>query len=129
MFYLPPIYRFVLRKSTDLKKIRRIDDRIEAILSSPMVEVRRRPLGQSQSFTSGEGDNIRTPLRVPSSKDLEAVTNRRLSVALLSKFAPHAKSLSSLDSKRASVCPGALSRRRKTTGEVCTPIRRSIGTG
>ena len=44
------LFRFVVRKSTDLKKIRGIDDKIEAILASPMIEVRRKTPGRSNSL-------------------------------------------------------------------------------
>ncbi|VDD80714.1 unnamed protein product [Mesocestoides corti] len=125
------LQKFVLRKSTDLKKLKNINDKIEAILSSPMVEVRRKPLGRSRSFASNDGkflDQSRTPICVPSSKDLVAVSNRRLSAVLLSKFTPHADSISPLDSKRASICPGVLSRRRTNSKNTRTPIRCSLGT-
>lgn len=120
-----------------MKKIKRIDDRITAILESPMIEVRRRPLGQSRSFTSGEGRSlkyalilvdkeVRTPIRVPSSTDLDAVTSRRLSAALLSKFATHTQSLPALKSNRNSDWTGTLSSRRNLTGGDNTPIRKSF---
>ncbi|KAL5961369.1 Disk large-associated protein 5 [Taenia solium] len=124
--------KFVLRKSTDLKKIRRIDDKIEAILSSPMVEVRRRPVRQSKLFTSdcrlsiialtSIVDYERTPIRVPSSNDLVAVNSRRMSAIVMSKFASFAHSLSFSEGSQAVVVPAAFNRRR-TTGNPETPLR------
>ncbi|VDN12141.1 unnamed protein product [Dibothriocephalus latus] len=46
--------KFVVRKSTDLRRFKTVEDRVNALISSPMIEVRRRPLSQSQSFTSME---------------------------------------------------------------------------
>ncbi|KAL5111882.1 Guanylate kinase-associated protein mar [Taenia crassiceps] len=126
----PP--KFILRKSTDLRKIKKIDDKIEAILASPMIEVRRRPLRQSKLFASdcrlhiialiSIVDYERTPIRVPSSKDLAAVSSRRMSAIVMSKFASFAHSLSFSEGSRVPVCPAAPNRRR-TTGNPRTPLR------
>uniref|UniRef100_A0A183T7B5 Guanylate kinase-associated protein mars n=1 Tax=Schistocephalus solidus TaxID=70667 RepID=A0A183T7B5_SCHSO len=129
--------KFVLRKSTDLRRFKTVEARVNAILSSPMIEVRRRPLGQSQSFTSVDGkeslffpkeysvDQPRTPLHVPKKNDPMAIASRRLSTLLLSKHADLAQSMPSLGAVRASVCPGALSRRRTSAFHTNTPVRRS----
>ncbi|VDK22625.1 unnamed protein product [Taenia asiatica] len=119
--------KFILRKSTDLKKIRRIDDKIEAILSSPMIEVRRRPVRQSKSFTS-DLDYERTPIRVPSSNDLVAVNSRRMSAIVMSKFASFAHSLSFSEGSQALLIPAVLNRRR-TTGNPETPLRYTTSPG
>uniref|UniRef100_A0A0X3NIM1 Guanylate kinase-associated protein mars n=2 Tax=Schistocephalus solidus TaxID=70667 RepID=A0A0X3NIM1_SCHSO len=117
--------KFVLRKSTDLRRFKTVEARVNAILSSPMIEVRRRPLGQSQSFTSVDVDQPRTPLHVPKKNDPMAIASRRLSTLLLSKHADLAQSMPSLGAVRASVCPGALSRRRTSAFHTNTPVRRS----
>nr|VZI27651.1 unnamed protein product [Spirometra erinaceieuropaei] len=117
--------KFVVRKSTDLRRFKTVEDRVNAIISSPMVEVRRRPLGQSQSFTSMDVDQPRTPLHVPKKNDGMAIASRRLSTLLLSKHAALAQSMPSLGTERASVCPGALSRRRTSAFHTNTPVRRS----
>ncbi|KAH9286798.1 hypothetical protein ECG_01031 [Echinococcus granulosus] len=121
--------KFILRKSTDLRKIKKIEDKIEAILASPMVEVRRRPARQSKSFTS-DSDYERTPIRVPSSRDLAAVNSRRMSAIVMSKFAPFAHSVSFSEDSQTFACSTAFNRRR-TTGNpqlpVCDPARSDSG--
>lgn len=77
--------KFVARKSMDLRRIRSVKDRIEAICSSPMVDARPR---RRYSFAEGmknprEGDS--SPLRLPNPKDLLHRTCRRLSRLILSR--------------------------------------------
>ncbi|VDM33733.1 unnamed protein product [Hydatigera taeniaeformis] len=116
--------KFILRKSTDLRKIRRIDDKIEAILASPMIEVRHRPLKQSKLFTADLVDYERTPIRVPASKDLAAVSSRRMSAIVMSKFASFGHSVSFSEGNQSLTRPAAFNRRR-TTGNPETPFRYS----
>nr|CDS28964.1 disks large associated protein 5 [Hymenolepis microstoma] len=118
--------KYVVRKSTDLKKIKNIDDRIDAILASPMIENRRKSLGHSKSLeTNG---NERTPLRVPSSHDLQAVSSRRLSAIVMSKFAPYLHSASFTEGENKYLCPAKLNR-RKTTGNFATPRKSGLSLG
>ncbi|CDS40885.1 disks large associated protein 5 [Echinococcus multilocularis] len=113
--------KFILRKSTDLRKIKKIEDKIKAILASPMIEVRRRPARQSKSFTS-DSDYERTPIRVPSSRDLAAVNSRRMSAIVMSKFSPFAHSVSFSEDSQTFACSTAFNRRR-TTGNPQLPVR------
>ncbi|VDL15864.1 unnamed protein product [Hymenolepis diminuta] len=114
--------KYVIRKSTDLKKIKNIDDRIDAILASPMIENRRRPLGSSRSLEAN--NNERTPLRVPSSQDLQAVSSRRMSTIVMSKFAPYLHSASFTEGENKYLCSTKLNR-RKTTENFAIPTRPS----
>ncbi|VDN99465.1 unnamed protein product [Rodentolepis nana] len=118
--------KYVVRKSSDLKKIKNIDDRIEAILASPMIENRRKSLGHSKSLDTTEDE--RTPLRVPSSHDLQAVSSRRLSAIVMSKFASYLHSASFTEGENRYLCPTKLNR-RKTTGNFATPRTSALSFG
>ncbi|VDP91708.1 unnamed protein product [Echinostoma caproni] len=79
----PP--KYVVRKSVDLRRIRSLKDRVEAIRSSPMVDARPRC---SQSFIEGvrnDEEALSTPLRLPNPKDLLHTTCRRLSRIILDR--------------------------------------------
>ncbi|CAH8611217.1 unnamed protein product [Dicrocoelium dendriticum] len=81
--------KFIVRKSMDLKKIRRIDDRVAAIVSSPMIDARPRRLSsahvpvESSPYTRDDF----TPLKVSNKGDLAHATSRRLSQIILRRYA------------------------------------------
>lgn len=78
----------VVRKSTELRRIKSEKKRIEAILSSPMIDARPRRSTCSNSYTEGlskQSPDIRTPLRLPEYKDFVPSTSRRLSRIILNR--------------------------------------------
>ncbi|KAF7255464.1 hypothetical protein EG68_07891 [Paragonimus skrjabini miyazakii] len=70
-------------KSMDLRKIRSLEDRVAAIVSSPMVDARPRRLSHTQRVN--EGLVSYTPLKVHHKNDLMHSTSRRLSQMILNR--------------------------------------------
>ncbi|TPP61276.1 hypothetical protein FGIG_11734 [Fasciola gigantica] len=79
----PP--KYVVRKSVDLRRIRSLKDRVEAIRSSPMVDARPRRRYSFAEGTKNIDENDLTPLRLPNRNDLLHTTCRRLSRIVLSR--------------------------------------------
>ncbi|CAL8080880.1 unnamed protein product [Calicophoron daubneyi] len=113
-------------KSTDIRKIRRIKDRVEAIRSSPMVDARPR---HSKSFTesvTGRGNSLAQPLCLPKPSDLASKTSRRLSRIVLRRSTslatprPYLRSLQTL----LPVSPPQLAELKESTQYPATPIPR-----
>ncbi|KAA3671014.1 uncharacterized protein DEA37_0008066 [Paragonimus westermani] len=75
--------KFVVRRSMDLRKIRSLEDRVAAIVSSPMVDARPRRLSYTQR--ANEGPDSYTPLKVHHKNDLMHSTSRRLSQMILNR--------------------------------------------
>ncbi|VEL16097.1 unnamed protein product [Protopolystoma xenopodis] len=75
----------VARNSNDLRRFGSFEAKAQAVLNSPLIEIRpRRSLnavnsGIHLSRTENKGADFHTPLRLPSRRDLTSVTSRRLS--------------------------------------------------
>ncbi|TGZ63073.1 hypothetical protein CRM22_007107 [Opisthorchis felineus] len=83
--------KFVVRKSTDLRRIRSIKDRVAALVSSPMVDARpRRESPEDVSPGAKYERNTVTPLRVAHKDDLMHTTSRRLSQMIMNHLNPDA---------------------------------------
>ncbi|KAG5446267.1 hypothetical protein CSKR_110309 [Clonorchis sinensis] len=81
--------KFVVRKSTDLRRIRSIKDRVAALVSSPMVDARpRRESPEDVSPGAKYERNTVTPLRVAHKDDLMHTTSRRLSQMIMNHLNP-----------------------------------------
>ncbi|KER31245.1 hypothetical protein T265_02438 [Opisthorchis viverrini] len=81
--------KFVVRKSTDLRRIRSIKDRVAALVSSPMVDARpRRESPEDVSSGAKYERNTVTPLRVAHKDDLMHTTSRRLSQMIMDHLNP-----------------------------------------